>query len=33
MASNAPIPVLLCGKIPGHIQATTRILKPGFESE
>ncbi|KAK7913795.1 hypothetical protein PG985_011498 [Apiospora marii] len=31
MASNAPIPVLLCGKIPGHIQATTEIMKPEFE--
>ncbi|KAK6860822.1 hypothetical protein PG990_011868 [Apiospora arundinis] len=31
MTSNAPIPVLLCGKIPGHIKATTEILRPEFE--
>ncbi|KAK7961578.1 uncharacterized protein PG986_002403 [Apiospora aurea] len=31
MTSNAPIPVLLCGKIPDHIKAVTEILKPEFE--
>ncbi|KAI1848444.1 hypothetical protein JX265_008774 [Neoarthrinium moseri] len=30
MASTAPIPVLLCGKIPSHVQATTDILKPEY---
>ncbi|KAK8103406.1 uncharacterized protein PG998_010439, partial [Apiospora kogelbergensis] len=33
MASDSPIPVLLCGKIPGHIKATTEIMKPEFEGK
>ncbi|KAH8884188.1 hypothetical protein GQ53DRAFT_880645 [Thozetella sp. PMI_491] len=30
MATSDPIPVLLCGKIPTHIQATTESMKPEY---
>ncbi|KAK6065522.1 hypothetical protein SCUP234_11338 [Seiridium cupressi] len=30
MATSSPIPVLLCGEFPSHIQATTEIVKPEY---
>ena len=33
METSTPIPILLCGKLPGHILATTDIVKPEYRGK